>query len=393
MILAEAGEDEILYTEDNKYAANVEKAISLPADVQKSSFSSYEKIQTPQTQTIEQLCKSLGCSPTEVVKNVLYQATYDNGTTVLAIISIRGDQEVNEVKLQNELTKVAANYKASTVIGLTVPDAEVQSKWAAKPLPLGYIAPDVSDDYIISSESSKKQPGGIVPKFLRIIDKTAIELKNFVTGANEIDYHVVGANWGEQFKLPELTVDIRTAKVGDRAVHDPEQTLKSARGIEAGHIFQLGTKYSIAMGVNYTNEQGKDEPIHMGCYGVGVSRVAQAAIEQSYDKNGIIWPLAIAPYHVIVVVPNIKDEQQIKVGEKIYSQLNEIGIEVLLDDRNERGGVKFKDADLIGIPYRIVTGRAIANGKVELVERKTGNSQEISIDEIVSTIRGLVMGN
>ena len=393
MILAEAGEDEILYTDDNKYAANVEKAVSLPADVEKSPFENYEKKHTPGTQTIEGLCKSLQCSPTVVVKNVLYQVTYDNGTVLLVIVSIRGDRDVNEVKLQNELTKIAGNYKADTVIGLSVPDADAQKQWAAKPLPLGYIAPDISDEYIISSDATKKKSGGLVPKFLRIVDKTAVELKNFVTGANETDYHVVGANWGDNFALPELSVDIQTAKIGDRAIHDPQQILKSARGIEAGHIFQLGTKYSVAMGVNYTSEQGKDEPMYMGCYGVGVSRVAQAAVEQSYDENGIIWPLAIAPYHAIVVIPNIKDEKQVEVGEKLYSQLVKAGVETLLDDRKERGGVKFKDADLIGIPYRIVTGRAIANGKVELVERKTGNSQEIPIDEVVSTLKGLVFGN
>ncbi len=379
MILAEAGEDEVLYTEDGKYAANVEKAISLAPDAETSPFSSYEKRETPETETIEKLCKFLKCSPTQIVKNVLYQTVYDNGTTVLILVNIRGDQEVNDVKLQNELTRLAANYGANSIIALDVPNSEAQEKWAAKPLPLGYIAPDLSDDYIKSGSSKEN----IAPKFLRLIDKTALELKNFVTGVNESNYHVVGANWGEQFQLPETIVDIRTAKVGDRAIHDPKQTLISARGIEAGHIFQLGTKYSQAMGATYTSEQGKDQPLFMGCYGVGVSRLAQAAVEQSYDDNGIIWPVEIAPYQVIVTIPNIKNAQQVEIGEKLYAQLNQAGIETLLDDRNERGGVKFKDADLIGIPYRIVTGRAIENGKVELVERKTRETHEIPIDEVV----------
>jgi prolyl-tRNA synthetase len=220
-----------------------------------------------------------------------------------------------------------------------------------------------------------------------LVDKTAVDLKNFVTGANESGYHVVGANWNEQFKLPELVVDVRKARPGDRAIHNPEQTLQSARGIEVGHIFQLGTKYSIAMGATYTNEQGEEKPLLMGCYGVGVSRLAQAAVEQSYDKDGIIWPLSIAPYHAIVTIPNINDAQQVEIAEKLYAQLNQAGIETLLDDRNERAGVKFKDADLIGIPYRIVTGRAIANGKVEVVERKSRNSQEIAIADVVSTLK------
>jgi prolyl-tRNA synthetase len=380
MILAEAGEDEVLYTEDGKYAANVEKAVSLPADAIVSEFTTHEKRETPGTDTIETVCKFLKCSPTQVVKNVLYQTVYDNGTTVLVLVSIRGDQEVNEVKLQNELTKLAGNYSAKTIIALNVPSAETQSTWAAKSLPLGYIAPDIADEYI----KGDKQ---VHPKFLRFVDQTVVDLKNFVTGANESGYHVVGANWGEQFKLPELVVDIRKARPGDRALHNPEQTLQSARGIEAGHIFQLGTKYSVAMGANYTNEQGEEKPLFMGCYGVGVSRLAQAAVEQSYDKDGIIWPVAIAPYHAIVTIPNIKDAQQVEIAEKLYTELNQAGIETLLDDRDERAGVKFKDADLIGIPYRIVTGRAIANGKVELVERATRQSQEIDINQVTSTIK------
>ena len=382
MILAEAGEDEVLYTEDGNYAANVEKAVSLAPDAEDSPFNSYEKRETPGTETIEKVCEFLKCSPTQIVKNVLYQTVYDNGTTVLVLVSIRGDQEVNDVKLQNELTRLAANYGANSIIALDVPSSEAQEKWAAKPLPLGYIAPDLSDDYIKSGSSSKN----IAPKFLRLVDKTAVDLKNFVTGANESNYHVLGANWDEQLKLPETIVDIRTAKIGDRAIHNPAQTLLSARGIEAGHIFQLGTKYSQAMGATYTSEQGKDQPLFMGCYGVGVSRLAQAAVEQSYDENGIIWPVEIAPYQVIVTIPNIKDAQQVEIGEKLYTQLNQAGIETLLDDRNERGGVKFKDADLIGIPYRIVTGRAIANGKVELVERKTRKTHEIPIDKVVSKL-------
>ncbi|MEH2347053.1 MAG: proline--tRNA ligase [Nostoc sp.] len=380
MILAEAGEDEVLYTEDGKYAANVEKAVSLPIDAETSRFTTYEKRDTPGTETIEKVCQLLNCSPTQLVKNVLYQTVYDNGITVLVLVNIRGDQEVNEVKLQNELTKSASEYGAKTIISLNVPNVEAQQTWTAKSLPLGYIAPDIGDEYI----TAKKQ---IHPKFLRLVDQTAVDLKNFVTGANEAGYHVVGANWGEQFKLPERVVDIRKSRPGDRAIHNPEQTLQSARGIEAGHIFQLGTKYSQAMGATYTNEQGEEKPLFMGCFGVGVSRLAQAAVEQSYDKDGIIWPVAIAPYHAIVTIPNIKDAQQVEIAQKLYTELNQAGIETLLDDRDERAGVKFKDADLIGIPYRIVTGRAIANGKVEVVERATRKSQEIVIDEVIATLQ------
>jgi len=379
MVLADAGEDEVLYTEDGQYAANVEKAISLPADAETSAFTSYEKRETPGTESIEKLCKFFKSSPTQVVKNVLYQAVYDSGITVLVLVIIRGDQDVNEVKLVNELTKLAPNYQGKTILSLTVPDAEAQQKWAAKPLPLGYIAPNIADDYIAKSKQ-------VNPTFLRLVDQTVVDLKNFITGSNESGYHVVGANWGKEFPLPEKVVDVRKAKKGDRAVHNPEQTLESARGIEVGHIFQLGTKYSQAMGATYTNEQGEEVPFVMGCYGVGVSRLAQSAVEQSFDKDGIIWPVAIAPYQVIISIPNISDTQQVEVAEKLYQELNQAGIETMLDDRDERAGVKFKDADLIGIPYRIVPGRSLKQGKVEVVERAAHKSQEIAIDDVKSTL-------
>ncbi|MEQ8753854.1 MAG: proline--tRNA ligase [Coleofasciculus sp. G1-WW12-02] len=380
MILADIGEDEILYTEDGNYSANVEKASSLPADPEPSPFETYEKRETPNTPTIDSLCKFLNCSPTNVLKNVLYQAVYDNGMTVLVIVSIRGDQEVNEVKLQNELIRLADQYNANALIALTVPDATTQAKWASKPLPVGYIAPDLDDDYIRPARD-------VAPRFLRLVDNTAVELKNFVTGANETNYHVVGANWGEPFALPKHLVDLRTAKAGDRAIHDASQILHSARGIEAGHIFQLGTKYSKAMGATYTNEAGEENPLYMGCYGVGVSRLAQAAVEQSYDKDGIIWSPAIAPYHAIITVPNISDAKQMDAAETLYQQLWQAGVETLFDDRDERAGVKFKDADLIGIPYRIVTGRSLKQGKVEVVERATHQSQELPLDQVASTVK------
>ncbi len=380
MVLAEAGEDEVLYTEDGQYAANVEKAVSRPAEAVPSSFKTYEKRETPNTPTIASLAKFLDCSPTQILKNVLYQVTYNSGMELLVLVSIRGDQDVNEVKLQNELTKLAGDYKATAVIGLKVPDAEAQQQWATQPLPLGYIAPDLPDSYIQPSKT-------LAAQFLRLVDQTAVELKNFVTGSNESGFHVVGANWGRQYPLPRLALDLRKASVGDRALHDPSQLLQSARGIEIGHIFQLGNKYSKALNATYTNEQGEEVPLMMGCYGVGVSRLAQAAVEQSYDKDGIIWPVAIAPYQVIVVAPNAADQDQMAAAEQIYNALNQAGVEALLDDREERAGVKFKDAELVGIPYRIVTGRSLQQGKVEVVTRATKASQEIQLDQVVATIR------
>ena len=390
MVLADAGEDEVLYTEDGKYSANVEKAVSLPTDAEPSPFTTYEKLDTPDTATIAKMAQSLKCSPTAIVKNVLYQAVFDSGRVVLVLTSIRGDQEVNEVKLQNELTKLADQYGGKTVLSLTVPDAEAQEKWATKPLPLGYIAPNLDDSYI---KAPKPMPAGqvavnpVTPKFLRLVDQTATALKHFATGSNESGFHVVGANWDKDFELPKLVVDVRKAIAGDRALHAPTQTLKTARGIEIGHIFQLGTKYSQALGATYTNEQGEEKPLVMGCYGVGVSRLAQAAVEQSYDKDGIVWTAAIAPYQAIVVIPDIAKTEQVQAAEALYHALNQAGIETLLDDRNERAGVKFKDADLIGIPYRIVTGRSLQQGKVEVVQRATKNAQEVPVDDVVSVLK------
>ncbi|WP_295614839.1 proline--tRNA ligase [Chamaesiphon sp. GL140_3_metabinner_50] len=380
MVLASAGEDDVMFTADGKYAANVEKAVSLAPEAVASIFTSYEVKDTPNTNSINKLVKFLECDPTAIVKNILQQAVYDNGKTVLVLISIRSDREVNQVKLTNELGKLAPNYGAKTVIALEVPDGVAIAKWAAKPLPLGYIGPDLSDEYIQASPNTH-------PHFLRIVDATAASLTNFVTGTNEAEKHVVGANWDTNFPLPSVNVDVQKALVGDRAIHDPTQVLETARGIEVGHIFQLGTKYSAAMGATFTNEQGEEQPLVMGCYGVGVSRLAQAAVEQSYDKDGIIWPVAIAPYHAIICVPNISDAQQMEVAERLYTELNQLGVETILDDRDERAGVKFKDADLIGIPFRIVTGRSLKDGKVEVVQRATKQSQDIAVGDVGKTIK------
>lgn len=379
MVLAAAGEDDVMYTEDGKYAANVEKAISLAPDAVASLFTSYEVKDTPSVTSINKLVKFLECDITTIVKNVLQQVVYDNGLTVLVMISIRGDRDVNQVKLTNELTKLAPNYGAKTVIAVSIPDGAAIAKWAAKSLPLGYIGPDLDDNYISVSQ-------GVHPQFLRLVDETAASLTNFSTGANQVDKHIVGANWQQQFPTHTTIVDLQTAKVGDRAIHDPNQTLQTARGIEVGHIFQLGTKYSQAMGATFTNEQGEEQPLVMGCYGLGVSRLAQAAVEQAYDKDGIIWPVAIAPYHAIICVPNISDTLQIQTAERLYTELNQLGIETILDDRDERAGVKFKDADLIGIPYRIVTGRSLQDGKVEVVQRATKQSQDIAVQEVGQTL-------
>ncbi|MFS8804866.1 proline--tRNA ligase [Synechococcus sp. R55.6] len=379
MVLASAGEDEILYTPDGSYAANVEKAVSIPPPAAESPYTAFQVLDTPGTETIEKLAAFLKISSTLIVKNVLYQALYDNGLRVAVLLSIRGDQEVNEVKLANHLSRLAERYQASKLLKLALADAEIQNSWQGDPIPVGYIAPDLPDSCLGRQKN-------LAPQILRLADQTAALLQNFVTGGNQVGQHVVGANWGEQYPLPEV-VDVRKAQAGDRSVLNPDQILETARGIEIGHIFQLGLKFSLPMRATFTDEQGSEQPLWMGCYGIGVSRLAQAAVEQSHDANGIIWPVAIAPYHVVVVVPNISDAEQMSVAEKLVQDLATAGIETLWDDRDERAGVKFKDADLIGIPYRITTGRSLKQGKVELTERASGQATEIPIEEVVTTLK------
>lgn len=379
MVLASAGEDEILYTPDGSYAANVEKAVSIPPQAADSPYGCFQVLDTPGTETIDKLADFLKISPTLIVKNVLYQALYDNGLRVAVLLSIRGDQEVNEVKLANHLSRLAERYQASKLLKLALADAEIQNSWQGDPIPVGYIAPDLPDSCLGRQKN-------LAPQILRLADQTAALLQNFVTGSNHVGQHVVGANWGEQYPLPEV-VDVRKAQAGDRCLLNPDQILETARGIEIGHIFQLGLKFSLPMRATFTDEQGSEQPLWMGCYGIGVSRLAQAAVEQSHDANGIIWPVAIAPYHVVVVVPNISDPEQMSVAEKLVQDLATAGIETLWDDRDERAGVKFKDADLIGIPYRITTGRSLKQGKVELTERASGQATEIPIEEVVTTLK------
>jgi prolyl-tRNA synthetase len=379
MVLASAGEDEILYTPDGSYAANVEKAVSIPPPAAESPYTAFQVLDTPGTETIEKLAAFLKISSTLIVKNVLYQALYDNGLRVAVLLSIRGDQEVNEVKLANHLSRLAERYQANKLLKLTLADAEIQNSWQGDPIPVGYIAPDLPDSCLGRQKN-------LAPQILRLADQTAALLQNFVTGSNHVGQHVVGANWGEQYPLPEV-VDVRKAQAGDRSVLNPDQILETARGIEIGHIFQLGLKFSLPMRATFTDEQGSEQPLWMGCYGIGVSRLAQAAVEQSHDANGIIWPVAIAPYHVVVVVPNISDPEQMSVAEKLVQDLAAAGIETLWDDRDERAGVKFKDADLIGIPYRLTTGRSLKQGKVELSERASGQATEIPIEQVVTTLK------
>jgi prolyl-tRNA synthetase len=246
------------------------------------------------------------------------------------------------------------------------------------PLPFGFMGPHLADGLLSDS-------GHWTKHFLRLADSTAAELSAFVCGANSIDTHLVGAAWGSLCPCPE-SLDLRAAQPGDRCQHDPSQQLQASRGIEVGHIFQLGRKYSEALEARFTNEAGSEEALWMGCYGIGVSRLAQAAVEQHHDGNGICWPVSIAPFEVIVVAANWAEAEQSSLAEQLYLRLQEAGVDVLLDDRSERAGVKFKDADLIGIPWRVVVGRGAADGQVELVERSSCSKRDLPAIELLETL-------
>ncbi len=371
MVTADAGEDLILMSSDGNYAANQEKAISrVPASLILGKGEPCI-IDTPNQKSIKDLCSSQNISPSQIIKVIIILAYKENNQQQPLLISIRGDQELNEVKLVNVLT----NELGEGILNLQIINNEQVNNQGLKELPFGSIGPDLKDSVLSNAKSWN-------PNFLRLADKSAADLDYFVCGANENDKHRKHMTWEGLGGVPK-SCDLRKAKEGDYCIHDNNQKLKEKRGIEVGHIFQLGRKYSKVLNTSFTNEQGTQEAFWMGCYGIGISRLAQAAVEQNHDEAGICWPVSIAPYHVIIVIANVKDANQNNFGEEIYKILQEKGIETLLDDRPERAGVKFKDADLIGIPWRIVVGREAESGKIELLKRSNKHTQLLNLEETV----------
>lgn len=382
MVTAVAGEDLILASPDGMYAANLERAVSLPPEPIPLSIESCRELSTPDQVTISDLCQANGFHSSQIVKVLLLVARFAEGAPYPVLVSLRGDQQLNEVKLSNALqNRIEGQGSLLEVVAMEPAHLVAEG---LSPLPFGSLGPHLDNTAFAGAKTWSST-------LLRFADPTAAELPVFVCGSNRRDWHLVGAAWGDLTPIP-LIVDLREAQRGDRCVHDPSQLLDTARGIEVGHIFQLGQKYSRAMGATFTSEEGEEQPLWMGCYGIGVSRLAQAAVEQLHDKHGLCWPVSIAPFEVIVIIASSQDSTQVAVAESVYEALGEQGLEVLLDDRQERAGVKFKDADLLGIPYRVVVGRGAASGTVEVVTRRTGEAVEMAVGEACSWLSKRVGG-
>lgn len=351
MVISEIGEDGIAYCEACGYGANEEKASCSPKNtihsVGSMDESMIEKIHTPNIHTITELTEFLGCDAVKMAKTLIYKA---DGKLVAAMV--RGDRELNEVKLKNVLECTE----------LEMADAE-------------------SVRSVTNAEVGFAGPVGL--KIRIIADHEVAQGRNLIVGANETDHHLLNVNIGRDFDAE--VHDIRFIAAGD-ACPCCGKSIILARGIEVGHIFKLGTKYSSALACNYSDEEGNERPMVMGSYGIGINRTMAAVIEQHHDENGIIWPMEIAPYHVIIVPVNVLDEKVMKIAEVMYQRLTDAGLEVILDDRNERAGVKFMDADLIGIPIRINVGRKAAEGIVEYKPRGGKEALDLTVEEAIEKI-------
>lgn len=355
-VLAESGEDELIYCESCEYAANVETAVSsvVPAPVEE--LKAAELIDTPNVSKIDDIVNYLNIPHSKTVKAMMYR---DMGNDQVYMVLMRGDYEVNETKLRNTINAV-------DVALLT--DEELVKYGLIK----GFIGPygiELGDIKIIADEEVTK-------------------INNHTAGGNKIDTHYINVNYGRDYKA-DIVADVKTVKPGEICPRCGGK-LNSARGIEVGHIFKLGDKYSKALNATYLDDKGESKVMIMGCYGIGVSRTLASAIEQNNDEFGIIWPTALAPYIVDVIPANIKNEDQVKVAEEIYNALLDAGVDSMIDDRDERPGFKFKDADLIGFPFKVVSGKKAAEGIVELKIRRTGETLEISKDDVVSTVKELM---
>ncbi|HEV7892479.1 MAG TPA: proline--tRNA ligase [Pyrinomonadaceae bacterium] len=367
MARTNAGEDFIAVCEACGYAGNLEKATSrIPSVEDESGPDAPEEFPTPGVRTIEDLTTFPGGASAErQIKTLVYVAT-DAATqeqfTVLALL--RGDHQLHEIKLADSL--------GASAVRPAHPE-EIRDLLGASAGSLGGVgARDKS--------AAAKQKSRI------IADSSLKGRRNMTTGANKDDHHLRGVSVERDIK-PDSWADLRTVQKGEACPNCETGTLDIFKAMEIGHIFKLGTKYSDTMGAKVLNAEGKEVPIVMGSYGIGVERIMSAAVEQSHDSDGIVWPRAIAPFDVIVTVTNVKQDDVKNAGERLYEELRRAGLEVLIDDRDERAGVKFKDADLIGVPFRITVGKKVSEGRVELFDRASKQSEDVGLDDVVAQVQ------
>lgn len=359
-VLAESGEDDIAFSNSSDYAANVEMAEAIaPAALADVEQQAIQTVATPNAKTIAEVSEQLGIEPTQTVKTLLVKAAEDSESPLVALV-LRGDHQLNEIKAE-KLALVAA------------------------PLIMA------SEEEILALTSC--QPGSIGPVKLTapiIVDHSAAAISNFVCGANQDGQHLSGVNW-QRDASATLIADIRCVVAGDPSP-DGNGELLIKRGIEVGHIFQLGKKYSEALNATVLNENGKSEVVTMGCYGIGVSRVMAATIEQNHDDGGIIWPASIAPFQIVLVPINMQKSERVKaLTEQLYQQLLDHNIDVLLDDRNERPGVKFADMELIGIPHRLVIGdKGLDRDVMEYRSRSSSENEDLAVDGALDHLLALL---
>ncbi|MBT5922359.1 MAG: proline--tRNA ligase [Cellvibrionales bacterium] len=358
-VLAESGEDDIAFSNNSDYAANVELAEAIAPTVEPTEKQTLNVVDTPNAKTIIEVCEQLNITAQQSLKTLLVNADEDSPTPLVALI-LRGDHQLNDIKAE-KLEHVASPLTMAS-------EADILAATGCAP---GSIGPVKLDMPII-------------------VDHAAAAVNNFVCGANQDGQHLTNANW-DRDATASLITDIRCVVAGDPSP-DGKGELLIKRGIEVGHIFQLGKKYSEALNATVLNESGKSEVVHMGCYGIGVSRVMAATVEQNHDDGGIIWPASIAPFQVVLVPINMQKSERVKtLTESLYQQLLDHNIEVLLDDRNERPGVKFADMELIGIPHRLVIGdKGLDRGMLEYRARPSSDNQDMPVETALEELLKLL---
>ncbi len=359
-VLADSGEDDIAFSDSSDFAANIELAEALSDKTSADAASQpLEEVLTPDCKTIQQVAEFLGLAVEKTVKTMLIKGLTAEGENTIIALVLRGDHTINEIKVEKIEGAVAPFEFAS--------EADIITQIGCQPGSIG--------------------PIGLVEKGVRVIaDRSAAVLSDFCAGANKDDYHVTGANWERDFGSVE-TADLRNVVTGDPSP-DGEGRIEIKRGIEVGHIFQLGQQYAEALKASVLDENGKAKTLWMGCYGIGVSRVVAAAIEQNYDDKGILWPDSIAPFQVSIVAMKYEKSETVREqADRIYTELLAAGVDVMLDDRKASPGVKFADAELIGIPHRIViSDKGLEKGTIEYKHRRTGDNDDIALDTLVETL-------